>query len=294
MQLRFPFLDLLRATDPARREPADPAKREGGLPPGPRQTPRPQAPGRSNPVRETDGTALRSAQLDGQEVRYRLQRSRRRPIGFVIDARGLTVTAPARTPLAEIDQALLQKSRWIARKLIEWRDWAQRRDARAVRWVDGGTLELLGDALTLSVQPGARTRVARDGALLRVTLPGPATAPGLEAPLRDASERWLKAQAKAVFTQRLAAFEREHGVRPARWTLSSARTRWGSCSSAGAIRLNWRLVHFPLPIVDYVIAHELAHLSELNHGPRFWQRVEQLYPDWQRARRWLRDFPDDL
>ena len=280
MQLRFPFLDLLRGPDPARRDAPDPVGRQINSTPSPQPA----------PARDQDGVALRSAQLGGQEVRYRLQRSRRRTIGFMIDARGLTVTAPSRTTLAEIDDAVVQKARWIARKLVEWRDWAQRRDARAVRWVHGGTLGLLGDTLTLSVQHGPRTRVARDGQVLRVTLPDAAP----EAHLREAAERWLKAQAKVVFAERLAMFEREHDVRPVRWTLSSARTRWGSCSSSGTIRLNWRLVHFPLPIVDYVIAHELAHLAELNHGPRFWQRVAQLYPDWQRARTWLREFPDDL
>jgi len=81
--------------------------------------------------------------------------------------------------------------------------------------------------------------------------------------------------------------------RRVRWSLSSARTRWGSCSADGSIRLNWRLVHFPLDIVDYVIAHELAHLRELNHGTRFWQIVGDLFPEYERARAWLRDFPED-
>jgi predicted metal-dependent hydrolase len=76
--------------------------------------------------------------------------------------------------------------------------------------------------------------------------------------------------------------------------LSSARTRWGSCGPDGAIRLNWRLVHFPQQIIDYVVAHELAHLRELNHSPRFWDTVGQLFPDFDRARQWLRQFPDDM
>ena len=71
-------------------------------------------------------------------------------------------------------------------------------------------------------------------------------------------------------------------------------TRWGSCTPDGAVRLNWRLVHFPLEIIDYVIAHELAHLRELNHGPRFWSTVGELFPDFDRARAWLRNFPDDM
>ena len=70
--------------------------------------------------------------------------------------------------------------------------------------------------------------------------------------------------------------------------LSSARTRWGSCSRRTGIRLNWRLIHFPLPIVDYVVIHELAHLREMNHGPRFWAIVATLCPDYREQRAELR------
>jgi len=102
--------------------------------------------------------------------------------------------------------------------------------------------------------------------------------------------RALKRQARTLFAERLAVFERIHACVPARWSLTSARTRWGSCSPGGHVRLNWRLIHCPVPVIDYVIAHELAHLEELNHGPRFWARVEVLYPDWRRERKVLRGY----
>ena len=66
-------------------------------------------------------------------------------------------------------------------------------------------------------------------------------------------------------------------------SLSSARTRWGCCSASG-IRLNWRLIHLPLDLVDYVVAHELAHLREMNHSARFWAEVARLCPDWRERR----------
>ena len=70
--------------------------------------------------------------------------------------------------------------------------------------------------------------------------------------------------------------------------LSNARTRWGSCSSLSGIRLHWRLIHLPLPLIDYVVAHEVAHLVEMNHSPRFWSVVESLYPGHVAARKALR------
>jgi predicted metal-dependent hydrolase len=89
-------------------------------------------------------------------------------------------------------------------------------------------------------------------------------------------------------------FVRQLGRGPSDWALSSARTRWGSCSPEGKILLSWRLIHFPLHIIDYVIAHEIAHLKELNHGPRFWATVERLLPGHQNVRDELRRYPDGL
>jgi predicted metal-dependent hydrolase len=71
--------------------------------------------------------------------------------------------------------------------------------------------------------------------------------------------------------------------------LSSAITQWGSCTVGGKIRLNWRLIHFALPMIDYVIAHELSHLREMNHGPRFWATVQSIFPEFEAAKKVLRD-----
>lgn len=232
---------------------------------------------------------MRSAMLCEQPVLYELRRSRRRTIGFVIDDRGLRVTAPRWVPIGEIERALQEKARWILRKLVEWRAHAARRERVTIRWQHGATLRYLGATLTLSLDARARG-VARDGELLRIGLPPHAG----EEQLRDRVHAWLQARAREVFAERIPVFAARLGRSPSRWALSSARTRWGSCTPDGAIRLNWRLVHFPLEIVDYVIAHELAHLRELNHGPRFWSTVGELFPDFERARAWLRDFPDDM
>ena len=222
-------------------------------------------------------------------MHYELRRSRRRTIGFAIDDRGLRVTAPRWVPLAEIERALQEKSRWILRKLLEWRAHEARRERVSVRWQHGATLRYLGSTLTLSIDPDARG-VAHDGDLLRVGLPPQSG----EEQLEDRVQSWLKARAREVFAERIPLFATRLGRTPSRWTLSSARTRWGSCTPDGAVRLNWRLVHFPLEIIDYVIVHELAHLRELNHGPRFWSTVGELFPDFDRARAWLRNFPDDM
>jgi predicted metal-dependent hydrolase len=270
LQLSLPLFDPPHATPrlPPRPPLAPPAS---GLPPVP------------------SGRGRRVARLGGHSVEYELRRSRRRTIGFSVDAGGLRVTAPRWVTVGEIESALDDKSAWILRKLVEWREHAKRRAHLGVRWEDGGTVAFLGRTLTLRLD-GAGGMLSLDGDLLRVGLPPEADAEQL----RDTVQAWLQGQARSLFAQRLPLYTARLGRQPARWALSSARTRWGSCAPDGSIRLNWRLVHFPVEIVDYVIVHELAHLKEMNHGPRFWSAVQAMLPEFEHARRRLRDFPDDI
>jgi hypothetical protein len=101
-------------------------------------------------------------------------------------------------------------------------------------------------------------------------------------------QSWLQRQAKRVFTDRCHHFAEQLGVRFTRLSLSSAQTRWGSASADGSVRLNWRLIHFALPVIDYVVTHELAHLREMNHSPAFWEVVRSVLPDFERSRGALR------
>lgn len=233
---------------------------------------------------------IRLIRLEQQLVEYRLRRSARRTIGFLVDDRGLSVTAPRWVTLGAIEEALLEKAAWIVRKLDEWRQHALRRERLSIRWEDGANVPFLGSDLRLERHITTRPVVTRADDVLRVGLPADA---GIDA-LRDAVQQWLHEQARALFAVRIEHYAQRLGRGPSRWALSSARTRWGSCGPDGSIRLNWRLMHFPATIVDYVVAHELAHLKELNHSARFWAVVATLYPDYRKARAWLRSFPDDV
>jgi predicted metal-dependent hydrolase len=230
-------------------------------------------------------SGARLVRLDGRFVEYQLRRSRRRTIGFTIDARGLAVTAPNWVAQSQIETALADRGDWILRKLDEWRDHAARRERLSIRWEDGAAIPYLGQPLTLRVDPAHDGPVHIDGCVLVVA--------GTRERIQDDVQAWLQKRARTHFGERLDVFARQHGVAPRRWALSSARTRWGSCAADGSIRLNWRLMHFPADIVDYVIAHELAHLREMNHSARFWLHLETLFPDYRRAREWLRTYPDD-
>jgi predicted metal-dependent hydrolase len=258
-------------------EPAPPAPVTPGPPAWPAETADPQRHPR----------AQREIVFGEHRVAYELRRARRRSIGFVIGSEGLSVSAPRWVAVHDVEAALREKSAWILRKLHEQRDRARRVAETRVDWRDGAVLPFLGSPVTL-VLDAATVGVVLDatGQALRLHLGLPRTA--APAQIRDTVQSWLQRQARRVFEERIAVFAPRLGVRVVRLSLSSATTRWGSASASGAIRLNWRLVHFALPVVDYVVTHELAHLREMNHSPAFWDVVRSVLPDYEAARSTLR------
>lgn len=217
--------------------------------------------------------------LAGQDVTYLLRRSKRRTIGLAIDQRGLRVAAPLRARHGDIEGLIRQHGQWVLDKLADWRT---RPIPEKIAIVDGCRLPLLGQMLSLTVTPIGRARWQWVDDKLHLW-------PSATVDARQLLERALREKARSVFTERLALHAPRLGVPPPPLRLSSARTRWGSCSHHGGIALNWRLIFMPLAVVDYVVCHELAHLKEMNHSPRFWSVVEQLCPDWKSLRQELRE-----
>ena len=243
-----------------------------------------------DPAAPRGSSKLRRIVLGGQTLDYAFRRGKRKSIGFMIDAEGLTVAAPRWVTLAEVESAIQEKERWIFAKLAEMRERGSA--ALQVRWEDGGSLPYLGAAITLRINAGATrspVRFDREASELVLSLPPDAS----RQQLRDRAQSWLQGEARTLFVARLDLYAARLGVRYRMLRLSSAQTRWGSCSADGKILLNWRLVHFPLSTIDYVVAHELAHLKEMNHGPRFWQTVAEVLPGFEAARAQVKNPPPE-
>ena len=295
-------LSLFDLPPPAAAAPPAPPSRIGTVaappdeashePPGPPEA-RP-APGATPAEPMPAGRAPRREILFGEHrVAFELRRARRRSIGFLIGPEGLTVSAPRWVGAGEIEAALREKSRWILRKLQEQRERQRRLEAARIEWRDGTSIPFLGEPVIVLLDPRVTGSVLRTADetlpgvarhVLHLGLPQEAGA----AQIRDAVQSWLQRQARRVFEQRCAHFVPRLGVRMTRLALSSASTRWGSASADGSIRLNWRLVHFALPVIDYVVTHELAHLREMNHSPAFWEVVRTALPAYEHARGALR------
>ena len=248
---------------------------------------------RPAPPADRSRRSAREIRFGEHHVSYALRRARRRSIGFLVGPEGLTVSAPRWVELAEIEAALREKSAWILRKLREQRELSRRLEAARVDWRDGASLPFLGEPVIIVLDPrvGATVLHAAEGALpgvprltLHLGLPQGAE----PEQVRDTVQAWLQRQARRIFEERVALYAPRLGVRVRRLALSAAASRWGSASADGSIRLNWRLVHFGMPVIDYVVTHELAHLIEMNHSPAFWDVVRGALPGFEAARGTLR------
>ena len=227
-----------------------------------------------------------SVHLGGQAVPYDLQRARRSSIGFAVGPEGLRVRAPRWVALTDIDKALQSKADWILRQLGNQQQRLQQQALMRVNWGEGASLPYLG--APLRVERGVITQLvpARDETPARLLLRLPAQAQ--ESQWRDATQAWLQQQARQLFSERLTHFAQQAAVPTPRLRLSSAKGRWGSASSQGVVSLNWRLMHFSPTLIDYVVAHEVAHLREMNHGPQFWALVGELMPGFEDRREALK------
>lgn len=246
------------------------------------------------PVHFSHPQANRETRIANAVVAYQFARGKRRTIGFAVGPNGLAVRAPRWTPLYEVEAAIQEKGDWILRKLQETRERHQRQDEARIVWADGVVLPYLGGAIQVALDPthgfhGKGSHLVSQGTLhspliLRVGLPKAATADQI----RDAVQAWLMQQAFVNFKERMDHFAPLLQVQWRKLRLSSAGTRWGSASADGSIRLNWRLIHFRQPVIDYVVVHELSHLRVMNHSATFWDTVATVVPDYADLRTQLR------
>ena len=227
----------------------------------------------------------RQISLHGQTVAYAVRRSaRRRTLGLTIDTRGLRVAAPLKAKQADIERLIVANAQWVLAKLKEWQS-AEHALARA--WSFADPLPLLGVARVLKVAPGKPGLHVFDDCMI-LTVPRPQD----ERSARSRLTELIKLQARQHFSARLAHYSAQFGVATPQLRLTRAATRWGSCArdrdGSHRVSLNWRMIHLEPCLSDYVVAHEVAHMKHMHHGPHFWAAVERLYPGHQTARAEMR------
>ncbi len=218
-----------------------------------------------------------SIKLDGHRVPYLLKRSgvaRHARLEMLPDT-GLAVIIPARFPAAEVETIIYDKQQWVLRKL---RQFERAREAYSN---NSDCIRYLGHKIKIKRKEAFETRAAIEGNRLVVS--------SCEGGYAAAVESWCRTQAQELIEGLVETHSRCLGVKCRAVRLTSARTRWASCSVGGCLRFNWRLISARPAAIEYVVIHELCHLKELNHSPAFWKLVESACPDWRKQRKWLRD-----
>jgi predicted metal-dependent hydrolase len=224
-----------------------------------------------------------------QKTSFRLVRSKRKSVGLEIQADGaLLVRAPLDLARREIEALVAKKAGWIAEKQA----LVLARLPAAHQYASGELFWFLGKACPLHVT-GSPAPPAGGGQLYfsagQFFLEN---VPARHAPALFT--RWYQIQARAVIGKRAAELAARHGFHFASLRITSARTRWGSCSSRATLSFAWRLVMAPPEVIDYVIVHELCHLAHPNHSPAFWAAVAALDPACAAHRAWLHTHSSQL
>lgn len=208
----------------------------------------------------------------------KLIRSKRKTIALIVEKNGqLTVRAPLRAPLRLITAFVTEKESWI----LSRREALQKSVAPPIhQFVPDELFWFLGQPYPLKISPRLNPLLKFDQGfwISKSILP--------EAGNHLTS--WYRKQARIWFNKRVADLSGQYHLKVNKVRISSARTRWGSCSSLGTISLTWRLIMAPPQVIDYVIVHELAHLIVHNHSAAFWKEVERMQPDYRQNRNWLK------
>lgn len=217
-------------------------------------------------------------------IEYRLKRSQRKTVAIhITQAAEVEVRAPLKLPKATIDGFVAQKENWIRQKLALMQDRAQQRQGFSIG--HGDTLLLMGKAYR--VQESSDNRVRFDGESFHVP-------PVDFTTVKPALIKLYKRIAEGIIKERVAHFAGSMGVVPVSVSINAAQKRWGSCSGQNRLNFSFLLCMADAAAIDYVVVHELAHIREHNHSPRFWAIVQAVCPDYKQRQQTLKTLQQKL
>ncbi len=239
-------------------------------------------------------TRPRSICLGDSGIWYTIVRSarRRKTVSITVHPeKGVLVAAPMRTPDRELESIVRKRAAWILRKLSEDRP---RRPARQL--ATGETLHYLGREVSLLVQftHDPAPSVSLEAGVLKLACPAGLEEEEREAAMRQTLLSWYMGRAEELMRKSVEQWRSVVGTSPVRISIGDQKTRWGSCSSKGSLRFNWRLAMVDRELADYVAVHELSHLLVANHSAAFWNEVARVIPDYEIRRRRLREVEPTL
>ena len=210
--------------------------------------------------------------------------ARRKTVKLTVSAPDVVeVVAPTGTPNEVVERAVASRAKWIIEQLAEFKDVRYQPAAR--EYVSGESFLYLGRtyALDLQVDPLVR-RVKVDLVNQKLVVDTNSDEPDI---IKKALTAWYRKQAKIVLDEKVAYHAAKMGLSPAGMTVKDQKKRWGSCTKGNRLIFNYRAVMAPSNAIDYIVVHELCHLQEKGHTPRFWKMIASVLPDYEERKRWL-------
>lgn len=235
-------------------------------------------------------TERASIEFNGRLIEYTVVRSARRKktIEITLDPeRGVLVRSPARTTRKDIAELVQKRAGWILNHATE-----DILDPTPRRFTDGETLLYLGEQIPIvaSTAPDDRVSVSLQDGAFHIATPTGISEEQRTAAVKEVFERWYRREAARLLPEIVLRWQgKVSRKKPTQVLIRSQRRRWGSCSSDGSIRLNWRIVMAEPALIDYVVVHELAHLAVMDHSSRYWHKVESAMPDYRLRRKRLNE-----
>lgn len=218
---------------------------------------------------------------------YQIVRSpRRRSVAIEVRRAQVTLRAPLGVAESYLLAFLQQKATWVKAKIAEQQQQLAQ-ELSTTEYQPGSYLPFMDEQLRLVLAHGPAAAVARLGQELHLILSSRSRKPR-QTQIRELLERWYQQQALALLTTKTRALAGQMGLRFSQVSVKATRSKWGHCTSAGAIQYNWQILLAPEAVVDYLVAHEVSHLRHHNHSPAFWALVASVCPQYLALRRWLK------
>lgn len=205
-----------------------------------------------------------------------LKSPKRRTISVTVSQKGITVRAPIAVSEAKIQTFLQEKQNWILKQT----DRFQRETELQSEYENYQKTMIFGTIYRLKPYAGTKTVITDDAVLFSQKTKK----------MNDTMRKFLCALTEEYLRENLYWYQQQTGAKPSQVKLTSAKGKWGSCDSKGLIRLNYHIAMLPSELIEYVVIHELCHLTQLNHSAKFWNYVSQFYPEYKKARKEIKKY----
>lgn len=226
-------------------------------------------------------------EVDNKAIDFALEYRKRKTMSIRIDhTGGGLVVAPKGLSQDKVIELLKSKSKWILNKLKEVEEIGYKKVQK--EFVDGELFMYLGENYPLHIEIYDGIKKPEISIIQnRIYIRTPKNDPEL---LKNAMEKWYREECLMTIKQRVDCYKEFVGKEPNNIKVKEQKKRWGSCTSRGDILFNWRCIMAPIEIIDYIVVHEICHLTHMNHSKMFWQLVESIIPDYKEKRDWLKKY----